>query len=101
MRDVLVSTMITVVMLAAILPGLLLARDEVKIDLNAASATQLEELPGIGPALAKRIVEFRKENGPFKKIEDLMNVRGIGEKKFLNLKDKITVKASGGKTGVK
>ena len=64
---------------------------EKPVDLNQASLDQLTELPGIGPTTAQRIVEYREKNGPFRKIEDLMNVRGIGEKKFLRLKDRITV----------
>lgn len=62
-----------------------------KVDINVATASELESLPGIGPALARRIIEHRKKNGPFKRIEDLMNVRGIGEKKFLDLEERITV----------
>ena len=61
------------------------------INLNTATAAQLETLPGIGPASAKRIVEYREKNGAFKKIEELMNVKGIGEKSFLKLKPLITV----------
>ncbi len=63
-----------------------------KIDLNTATLSQLNSLPGIGPVIAERILELREKSGPFKRIEDLMNVRGIGEKKFLKLKDLITVK---------
>jgi len=62
-----------------------------KIDLNSASPIQLETLPGVGPALAERIVQHRKENGSFKRIEELMNVKGIGEKKFLKFKDLVYV----------
>ena len=62
-----------------------------KVDLNLASGRQLESLPGIGPALAQRIIDHREKNGPFRRIEDLMNVRGIGEKKFLKLEDGIRV----------
>jgi competence protein ComEA len=61
------------------------------VNLNTATAADLEKLPGIGPATAARIVEYRKEKGPFKKIEELMNVKGIGEKTFLSLKPRITV----------
>lgn len=61
------------------------------VNLNSASAADLERLPGIGPATAARIVEYRQKNGAFKKVEDLMNVRGIGEKTFLTLKPLITV----------
>ncbi len=65
-----------------------------KINLNTANSAQLQTLSGIGPSLAERILEFRAKNGPFKKIEDLMNVRGIGQKKFDSLRDKITVGAA-------
>lgn len=61
------------------------------VNLNTASATDLEGLPGIGGKTAARIVEYRQKNGPFKKIEDLMNVRGVGEKSFLKLKPQLTV----------
>ena len=64
------------------------------VNLNTASAVELEGLPGIGAKTAALIVEFRQKNGPFKKIEELMNVRGIGEKNFLKLKPQITVGAS-------
>ena len=63
------------------------------ININTASATDLEALPGIGAKTAARIVEYRQKNGPFKKIEELMNVRGIGEKNFLKLKPQISVAA--------
>jgi len=64
-----------------------------KVNINAASLTDLQGLPRIGPKIAQRILDFRKEHGPFKKIEELMKVRGIGEKVFSNLKDLITVGA--------
>ena len=61
------------------------------VNINTASATDLEGLPGIGAKTAARIVEYRQKNGPFKKVEELMNVRGVGEKNFLKLKPQITV----------
>ena len=64
------------------------------LNLNAATVAQLETLPGIGRATAERIVEYRQKNGSFKKAEDLMNVRGIGEKNFLKLKPLVTVAAA-------
>jgi competence protein ComEA len=64
------------------------------LNLNAATVAQLEGLPGIGRATAERIVEYRQKNGGFKKAEDLMNIRGIGEKNFLKLKPLVTVAAA-------
>ena len=61
------------------------------LNLNTASASMLEGLPGIGKATAERIVEYRQKSGGFKKVEELMNVRGIGEKSFLTLKPLVTV----------
>lgn len=70
------------------------AATEVAVNLNTASAAELEKLPGIGPKVAGRIVEYRQKKGPFKKIEELMNVQGIGEKSFLKLRSRITVGAA-------
>lgn len=67
------------------------------LNLNTATVAQLESLPGIGKSTAERILEYRNKSGGFKKIEDLMNVRGIGEKGFLKLKPLVTV--SSGKGG--
>jgi competence protein ComEA len=61
------------------------------VDLNTATAAQLETLPGIGARTAERIIEYREKNGGFKKVEELMNVRGVGEKSFLKLKPLVTV----------
>jgi len=61
------------------------------VNINSASAADFEALPGIGPKLAARIVDYRQKNGPFKKIEDLMNVQGLGEKNFLKLKPQLTL----------
>jgi competence protein ComEA len=61
------------------------------INLNTATAAELEKLPGIGQKVAARIVEYRQKNGPFKKVEELMNVQGIGEKSFLQFRSQLTV----------
>jgi competence protein ComEA len=61
------------------------------VNLNTASVTQIATLPGIGDKAAQLIVEYREKNGGFKKIEELMNVKGIGEKSFLKLKPLISV----------
>ena len=64
------------------------------VNINSASAAEFEALPGIGPKTAARIVEYRQKNGPFKKVEELMNVRGLGEKNFLKLKAQLTLGAT-------
>jgi competence protein ComEA len=64
------------------------------VNINTATATDLEGLPGLGAKTAARIVEYRQKNGPFKKVEELMNVRGLGEKNFLKLKPQLTVGAA-------
>jgi competence protein ComEA len=62
-----------------------------KINLNSATVEQLQTLPGIGPATAKTIIEHRTKVGKFNRIEDIINVKGIGEKKFQKIKDRLTV----------
>jgi len=61
------------------------------VNLNSATAAQIAALPGIGPKAAQRIIDYRQKNGGFKKIEELMNVKGIGEKSFLKLKPRLSV----------
>ena len=68
------------------------------VNLNSATVGQLQTLPGIGAKTAERIVQYREKNGPFKKVEDLMNVQGVGEKTFLRLKPQITLAAKPGST---
>ena len=62
-----------------------------RININTANEKELQELPGIGPAMSARIVEYREANGNFKKIEDIKKIRGIGNAKFEKLKDKVTI----------
>jgi competence protein ComEA len=69
------------------------AKSEAVVNLNTATLADLESLPGIGKATAQRILEYRQKSGGFKKVEDLMNVKGIGEKSFLKLKNRLTVAA--------
>lgn len=61
------------------------------LDINSASAEELADLPGIGAALAERIVDYRTEHGPFEMAEDLTKVSGIGERKLAGLEGRITV----------
>ena len=60
------------------------------VDINRADAAQLDTLPGIGPALSQRIIEYRQQNGRFETVEELVNVKGIGEKTLEKLKPYIT-----------
>ncbi|QED48706.1 helix-hairpin-helix domain-containing protein [Cytobacillus dafuensis] len=68
------------------------AKNDGKVNLNTANETELQTLPGIGPAKASAIIEFRETNGPFKVIEDIKSISGIGDKTFEKLKDSIKVK---------
>lgn len=65
--------------------------ENIKVNLNTANQTELETLPGIGSALAQRIIEYREINGKFEKIEDIQNVKGIGDSKYSNIKDNICI----------
>ncbi len=62
------------------------------VNINTANETELQRLYRVGPAIAKRIIEYREQNGKFQTIEDIKKVRGIGEKTFQKMKDKITVR---------
>ena len=68
------------------------AKQEVApVDVNTASVEQLMSVPGIGQVVAQRIVEFREKNGPYKSVDDLLKVQGIGEKSLAKLRDRISV----------
>ena len=62
-----------------------------KVNINTATQNELENLPGIGPSIASRIIEYRDQNGKFSKVEDLQNVKGIGDAKFNNIKEYVMV----------
>lgn len=62
-----------------------------KVNLNTATSEQLQSIPGIGPTTAKSILEHRSRVGKFSKIEEIINVKGIGEKKFQKIKDRLAV----------
>lgn len=75
------------------------AAQKASINLNTATIDQLETLPGIGRKTAERILEQRQKSGGFKKIEELMNVKGIGEKSFLKIKPMVFVAPKSDKAG--
>ena len=62
-----------------------------RMDINTATAAELDSLPGIGPTAAESIVEYRTENGPFRTIQEIMNVPGIGPATYDAIKDLIMV----------
>jgi len=68
--------------------------DLMPVNLNTAPAEELTQLPGIGPELAQRIVEYREGHGPFQTAAEIMLVSGIGEKKYEDMKDRITVEVT-------
>ena len=70
-------------------PGVYALEAIEKVNINTATAEELMELPGIGPVIAKRIIEYREATGGFKNIEELKEVRGIGEAKFAAIKDMV------------
>jgi competence protein ComEA len=89
------SSMLFLALLAAALPASPAAAAPADgkrvVNINTADVGKLSFLPRVGPAVAERIVDYRKENGPFKSAEDLMHVRGIGEKTYALLKPYIAL----------
>lgn len=67
------------------------SQSDSKININEASAKELDELPGVGEATASKILKYREETGKFKSVEEIKNVNGIGDKKYEELKDLICV----------
>jgi competence protein ComEA len=61
------------------------------VNVNSATLEQLESLPGIGPALGQRIIDYREQHGPFRTVDDLLNVSGIGDKTLEDLRPLVTV----------
>jgi len=68
-----------------------LAQFGAKININIATSEELESLPGIGPSLAKRIIKYREQRGQFASIDELKDVKGIGEKKYQKIRNMISV----------
>ena len=62
-----------------------------QVDINKASAAELTAIPGVGDTLAQRIVEFREKQGPFRRVEDLLKIKGIGEKSFQKMRPHVKV----------
>lgn len=66
-------------------------KEDSKVNINTANQSELDSLPGIGPSIAQKIIDYREENGNFKNIEELQNVKGIGDAKYEEIKDRVTV----------
>jgi competence protein ComEA len=65
------------------------------LDLNAATADQLQQLPGVGPKMAKTIVDFRQKSGPFRRVEDLLAIRGITKERLEKIRPFVKIAAPG------
>ncbi len=92
MKSKLIAVLTSVAVALPLLAGAAVAQDdELKVDLNRAGIEELVKLPGVGEIVAQRIVDYREENGAFQATEELMNVRGIGEKTYLKLEPYLTV----------
>ncbi len=88
-KNVLALLLVTALVIA--FTSALWAKDTGKININTASVEEIAKLEKIGPSYAERIVQYRKEHGPFEKPEDLMKVKGIGPKTFELNREKISV----------
>lgn len=102
MKKQMLLTLVLILSVFLLVPGCLLAQTPAKaapakaaetgkVNINTADAAELDTLPGVGPKIAAAILEWRKQNGRFQKLEDIMAVKGIGEKKFEKMKGLITI----------
>ncbi|GMR24147.1 MAG: hypothetical protein BMS9Abin37_2653 [Acidobacteriota bacterium] len=95
MKSQLIAVVTSVALALPLLAGTAVASpqedDVLKVDLNRAGIEELVRLPGVGEIVAERIVSYREEHGAFEATEELMNVRGIGEKTYLKLEPYLTV----------
>lgn len=89
MKKVLIAWLLVCFMLVTAAP--LVAAADGKIDINTASAEELTQLNKIGPTTAERIVAYRSANGPFKSVDDLKNVKGVGDRILDLNRDRITI----------
>ena len=90
------QSFLSCLLLVALVPGVALAQGKKTlptkpIDLNAATIKELEELPGVGPVTAQRIIEARQKSGRFRRVEDLLAIRGISTKRLEALRPYVTV----------
>jgi competence protein ComEA len=90
-----VATGLALAMAALLVSGTAMAAGKpapaAKVNLNTATVEQLTTLPGVGPKLAARIVEYRQKSGSFRSTQELINVRGVGEKNFAKIEAWLTV----------
>jgi len=91
-RTQIATAILVATLISAVIPGIAQAAGTVNV--NSADATQLSMLPRVGPAIAQRIIEYRDANGRFKSVDDLMLVRGIGEKTFELMKPYVAVEGA-------
>jgi len=85
------SILMAILFAAAFLVPCIQAGESGKININSASVEELSQIKGIGPKLAEKIIQYRTEHGAFKAVEDLVNIKGIGEASLNKIKDSLTV----------
>lgn len=90
-RKSIYSIILTVVLLAGLSTAAMANSNAGKVDINHATAAELQQLKGVGQVVSERIVTYREQSGPFKAIEEIMNVKGIGEKTFEKIKELIYI----------